>query len=102
MNAKSDRDGVVIEQKDLAIACGVTQQAVSLWMSSKTKGLRSDHLFAAAEWLGVSPYWLGTGKGPMVASKSLDIEWMDDAQLASIRALIDAYARLPRSKDPKH
>jgi transcriptional regulator with XRE-family HTH domain len=95
--AKGDREGVPAEQKDLARACGVTQAAVSLWMSSKTRDLRSEHLFNAADWLGVSPRWLGTGKGSMIERKAplpddetVSLKGLDGAKRACVKSIVAA------------
>ena len=50
-------------QKALADACGIEAPSVNDWVSGKTKSINAEHLFPAAEFLGVEPYWLATGKG---------------------------------------
>lgn len=51
-------------QKRLAIACGIDPASVNNWLSGKTKTIEGANLLAAARFLGVSPEWLATGKGP--------------------------------------
>jgi transcriptional regulator with XRE-family HTH domain len=49
----------------LARAIGVTQAAISQILSSATRTMRPENLFAAADLLRVEPRWLATGVGPM-------------------------------------
>jgi phage repressor protein C with HTH and peptisase S24 domain len=51
----------------LAKACGVTMPSVTSWFNGKTKNLRGYNLYAAARYLEVSPEWLATGRGQMLA-----------------------------------
>jgi len=48
----------------LARACEVSAPSVSDWFSGKTVSLEAKSLIKAAEFCGVRPYWLMTGKGP--------------------------------------
>lgn len=43
--------------------CGVSKQAVGDWRKGRIRNLKSDALFKAAEYFGVTPGWLRTGKG---------------------------------------
>lgn len=53
-----------ISQAALARACGITAPSVNDWLSGKTKTIEGQNLLLAAEFLGVSPKWLATGRGP--------------------------------------
>lgn len=52
-----------VMQKDIAVACHRTVQAVSGWV--KTGKVRKEHLPIIADVCGVSLAWLLTGQGPM-------------------------------------
>ena len=51
-------------QAALARACGVKPPSVHDWLSGETKTIEGQNLLRAAKFLGVSPEWLTTGKGP--------------------------------------
>jgi transcriptional regulator with XRE-family HTH domain len=51
----------------LATAIGVSRASISLLLSKDSKSMRPEHLFAAADFLGVEPRWLAIGEGPKVA-----------------------------------
>jgi transcriptional regulator with XRE-family HTH domain len=53
-----------LSQADLARRCGVTRASVNGWLQGRTVNIRPDHLFAAADALGVEARWIATGKGP--------------------------------------
>lgn len=57
------RKALGVALQDVANACGVTRQAVSLWETGKTVP-NDDTLARAAEYLGVSRRWLLTGELP--------------------------------------
>ncbi len=48
----------------LARYCGVKPPSVSDWFTGKTVSLNAETVIKAAEFFGVRPYWLLTGKGP--------------------------------------
>lgn len=52
-----------LTQRGIANACGISDAAVSQWVSGSTQNIRPDNLFATADYLGVSARWLATGKG---------------------------------------
>lgn len=52
-------------QAALARACKISPAAVSEWVLGKTVKIEAANLLAAARFLGVSPEWLASGKGPM-------------------------------------
>lgn len=52
-------------QAELSRAARVSTASVSDWFSGETKTLKAEPLLRAAAYLGVSPYWLGMGEGPM-------------------------------------
>lgn len=54
-----------ISQASLARACGITAPSVNDWVSGKTKTIEGQNLLRAAEFLGVTPKWLATGRGPV-------------------------------------
>lgn len=60
-----------ISQAALARACGIKPPSVNDWISGKTKTIEGQNLLLAAEFLGVVPKWLATGRGPV--RKSVDL-----------------------------
>lgn len=52
-------------QVDLAKACHTSPTAVWMWFEGKTVSLRGKNLLAAANFFGVLPQWLETGRLPM-------------------------------------
>lgn len=85
-----------VSQTELAKACGVTRNAVSLWESGETKSLDSAYLFDAARFLGVNPEWLATGKG----SRVLKVEQQPQAYIvqskdARHKKLLAKFDKLP-------
>lgn len=67
-------------QSDLARAVGVNRATINFWVSGKTKEVEGSNLSKAANFLGVTPLWLTTGKGPKEPGKTVDIYWPDDPQ----------------------
>lgn len=53
-----------ISQAALARACGIKPPSVNDWLSGKTKTIEGQNLLLAADFLGVTPKWLATGRGP--------------------------------------
>lgn len=53
-----------LTQRDVAVACNVSPQAVSAWERGDTKQLRPENLFAVADLTGFWPSWLATKDGP--------------------------------------
>jgi transcriptional regulator with XRE-family HTH domain len=76
-----------LTQEELAKACNVSRSAVALWETEQVKTLRPEHLFAAADALGVDAKYLATGVTPLGASFS--------ELPAPTRNMLDAYMRLP-------
>lgn len=60
-----------ISQAALARACGIKPPSVNDWISGKTKTIEGQNLLLAAEFLGVAPKWLATGRGPVRKSEGL-------------------------------
>ncbi|MCX2694291.1 LexA family transcriptional regulator [Pseudomonas sp. DCB_CB] len=60
-----------ISQAALARACGIKPPSVNDWLSGKTKTIEGQNLLLAAEFLGVLPKWLATGRGPMRKASGL-------------------------------
>lgn len=52
-------------QAELSRAAKVSTASVSDWFSGETKTLKAEPLLRAAAYLGVSPFWLALGEGPM-------------------------------------
>ncbi len=57
------RKAMRVALQDVATACSVTRQAVSLWETGKTTP-NDEMLGRLAEYLGVSKHWLLTGDQP--------------------------------------
>lgn len=76
-----------LTQEQLARACHVSRSAVALWETDNTKTLKPEHLFAAADALGVDPKYLATGREP-VASGLTELP-------QQTRLMLEAYTRLP-------
>ena len=81
------RERAGLTQEQLAKACHVSRSAVALWETDNTKTLKTQHLFAAADALGVDPKFLVTGREP-VASGLPELP-------QQTRLMLDAYSRLP-------
>lgn len=82
----------------LAKACGIRPPSVSDWLSGKTKSIRSEHLHAAARYLGVDAEWLATGKGSRapaeaLAPDALNLARVYESATPEQRAVFDALAR---------
>lgn len=60
-----------VSQAALARACGIKPPSVNDWLSGKTKTIEGQNLLLAAEFLGVAPKWLATGRGPIRKSTGL-------------------------------
>lgn len=54
-----------VSQAALARACGVKPPSVNDWLSGRTRTIEGRNLLLAAEFLGVAPKWLATGRGPI-------------------------------------
>ena len=74
--------------RTLAAAAGVKESAVSQWLSSKIKSVSGNHLFSAADALGVEPRWLLTGQGPRKPRIPPDLADLSADQIAAILSLI--------------
>ncbi len=61
----------------LAAALGVTRQSVSLLLSKDSKSMKPEHLFAAADFLGVEARWLALGEGPKHPPAALPADILD-------------------------
>lgn len=59
---KNERDGQEVIQADLARACGSSDASVNYWLSD-INGISAKKARLLAEFLGVDPMWLETGKG---------------------------------------
>lgn len=83
-------------QADLARYCGVKPPSVADWVSGKTLKLDGDNLLRAAEFFGVRPRWLSSGKGPKPASSDdPDVVPIAEARARRVRGAeidIDHYA----------
>lgn len=69
MNTLSQRIRQAMDEKpciaaDVARAAGVKEASVSDWVNDVTKTLKAEPALKAAQFLGVSPFWLVLGKGP--------------------------------------
>lgn len=76
MNTLSQRIREAMDEKpciaaDVARAAGVKEASVSDWVNDVTKTLKAEPALRAAQFLGVSPFWLVLGRGP---KKPSDIE----------------------------
>ncbi|UXA38085.1 XRE family transcriptional regulator [Pseudomonas juntendi] len=60
-----------VSQAALARACGIKPPSVNDWLSGKTKTIEGRNLLLAAEFLGVAPKWLATGRGPIRKTHTL-------------------------------
>lgn len=85
-------------QQQLGDAAGISRSAVAQWESGETKNIRPGHLFRAARFLGVSPEWLATGRGPQAqvreeppAEYSRRVPLADPQSAADPHTLMDNY-----------
>lgn len=65
-------------QSGVARACGIKGSSVSAWISGKTKKIEGANLLRAADYFGVNPEWLATGRGPMRQTMAAAISAHDD------------------------
>ena len=70
MSSLAERITLAIKQAGVkpahvAKAAKVSRTTVGDWMHGRTQQIRGATLLLAADFLGVNPAWLGTGKGPM-------------------------------------
>ena len=72
----------------LAAAVGVSQSAVSQWLSSTVKSLKPEHLFTVSDTLNVDPRWLATGQGNRRPKVRPELADLSDEQIAAILSLI--------------
>jgi transcriptional regulator with XRE-family HTH domain len=72
----------------LAAAVGVSQSAVSQWLSSTVKSLKPEHLFSVSDTLNVDPRWLATGHGDRRPKVRPELLALSEEQIAAILALI--------------
>ncbi|AVH36992.1 phage repressor protein [Pseudomonas monteilii] len=75
-----------VSQAALARACGITPPSVNDWISGKTKTIEGQNLLLAAEFLGVAPKWLATGRGPIRKASSLPEGSNVEAALQPVRS----------------
>lgn len=68
-----------LSKAGLARACGVSKPAVSAWFSGATQSLDGLNLLRAADYLGVTPLWLSSGKGAMQVRAEAKLEGGLDA-----------------------
>lgn len=59
-------------QAALAKACKISPPSVNGWVTGETKTIEGKNLMTAADFLGVSPVWLATGRGAMRPGASAD------------------------------
>ncbi|UEP43169.1 MULTISPECIES: LexA family transcriptional regulator [Burkholderia] len=84
-HAKEARPNESINQSELARRVGVTRGAVSLWFKGSTTSLEGENLVKAAQYLGVSPNWLATGRGRMIPSQAVEIPLDGNPDYPAIR-----------------
>ena len=70
---------------ELARACHISHPSVSSWCNGRTKSLKGATVLAAAQFLGVSPDWLGRGIGSMEPQTGADT-LVPDAPYSSIKS----------------
>lgn len=92
MNTLSERLKLALKKSglkkvDLARACGITRAAVGFWFSGQTQALDGANLANAAKALGVSSYWLATGKGPITETLQATTDTVYGIRLGGPRAL---------------
>lgn len=82
---KSARQAAGLTQRQLGDACGVSYKTVSAWENGVAASMLAEHVFAAADALGVNARWLATGAGPRepASTDSLSAE-----QRAALRKLL--------------
>lgn len=115
MDAKSsitDRLTLALHESGLTQAAlgrivGVTRGAINGWLRGRAVNIRPEHLFAAADALGVEARWLATGKGPMLRQRVADdaadllesFEALDDDERRAVQLLLHQIAdRGPKYK----
>lgn len=80
-----------LQEGDLARGLGVSVQAVYMVLNGTTKAMTAENAALAARLLGVSIFWLATGKGKMIGDDGvlkMSCRWpFRRISLASIRGL---------------
>jgi transcriptional regulator with XRE-family HTH domain len=89
----------------VARAVGVTQAAISQILSSATRTMKPENLFAAADLLRVEPRWLATGVGPIqLCHKHIDLlnklTGLPDAVRKAIEAQIEVLIEALQERRP--
>lgn len=72
-------------QVELARQAGIKRASVNDWVKGRSRYIRPEHLFRAADALGVSPRWLATGRGPRI----------DPLRTPDVRLVAELYADAP-------
>jgi len=78
-------------QSELARQCGITGPSVSDWARGESESLEGKNLLIAAEFFGVSPMWLQTGRGrksPDARSAPFSAELMSALAEADAKDLV--------------
>ncbi len=86
-----------LTQTGLARACGIAQPSVSQWFNDNdtkpaTEMIRGDNLIAAARYLGTTPEWVITGKGPRELSQTVGLHTHKlEVALISVRKAMKSF-----------
>lgn len=89
-----------ISQAELGRACGVTRSSVWQWENGYTSDMKMEHIFKAADRLGVRDRWLALGQGPKketgLPQEAVEIagaiERLRPSQRQAYRAILDPAA----------
>lgn len=74
---------------DLARALGISRASISDWLKGATGQPKPENLFVCADFLGVKPQWLLTGKGEKYAEQLEE----DETELLDLYRGLDAEGR---------
>lgn len=70
----------------MARACGISRASVNAWFHGQTESIDGKYLTLAANYLGVDPHWLSTGKGamltPSIQTSNVKFSGVDPVDLA--------------------
>lgn len=97
MNTLAERLKFALQEKPnlsktgLWKACKLSSGAVTHWFNGSTKELKGDNLINAANYLGVSPTWLTSGKAEPSKTKQSAVDYEIDSKDEYLRQIIYFY-----------
>lgn len=89
------RERAGVTQQQIADHCTISNRTISAWEQGVAKHIISDNLYCVADFIGVNPRWLATGKGTPDGEESIGAEFakLPLEQQEAVRALISTLKR---------